>query len=215
MVSLAKPLKISLEKNNLLNVNAQVVLLMDISGSMKKRFKDKTVQRVVDKIVPLAMEFDENEEFDFIYFGGEDKVMQNVTLSNYQNATDGWEQIMKYIGYGTNLVSPINKIIEKFSENKLPVYVLCITDGATSNAKKVEKLIFESAKYPIFWQFIGVGKSNYGILERLDDLTGRIVDNADFFALDDIDIIDNEQLYTRMLTEFPSWLKEIKAKGIL
>lgn len=215
LVSLAKPLRISLEKNNLLNVKAQVVLLMDISGSMIKRFKDKTVQRVVDKIVPLAMEFDENEEFDFIYFGGEDKLMPNVNLLNYQNATDGWEKIMKKIGYGTNLVSPINKIVKKFSKNKLPVYVLCITDGATSNPKKVEKLIFESAKYPIFWQFIGVGKSNYGILEKLDDLTGRVVDNADFFALDDIDTIDNEQLYTRMLNEFPLWLKDIRAKGIL
>ncbi|GHV52658.1 hypothetical protein FACS1894216_09190 [Synergistales bacterium] len=46
-------------------------------------------------------------------------------------------------------------------------------------------------------------------------MAGRRVDNANFFALDDIDRIDNTELYSRMLGEFPLWLKEAKRLGIL
>jgi len=41
----------------------------------------------------------------------------------------------------------------------------------------------------------------------------RVVDNANFFVLDDIDTIDNVELYTRILNEFPKWLEEVKRLG--
>ena len=46
-------------------------------------------------------------------------------------------------------------------------------------------------------------------------MTGRKVDNANFFSLDDIGRIDNTELYSRMLKEFPEWLKEAKHLKIL
>ncbi len=49
----------------------------------------------------------------------------------------------------------------------------------------------------------------------MDDLRGRVVDNADFFALDDIDSVTDAELYDRLLNEFPGWLKQVRAKGIL
>ncbi|GAA3201226.1 hypothetical protein GCM10020255_105970 [Rhodococcus baikonurensis] len=52
------------------------------------------------------------------------------------------------------------------------------------------------------------------MLEKLDDLDGRVVDNAGFFALDDIDTVDDAQLYTRLLSEFPDWHKAAVAAGI-
>lgn len=77
------------------------------------------------------------------------------------------------------------------------------------------RLITESSTKNLFWQFVGLGQANYGILEKLDDMTGRFIDNADFFALDDISKISDEELYDRLLTEFPGWIKEARAKGIL
>ncbi|KJR46304.1 tellurium resistance protein [Desulfosporosinus sp. I2] len=58
----------------------------------------------------------------------------------------------------------------------------------------------------MFWQFVGIGRENYGILEKLDTMESRVVDNANFFALDDIDRISDEQLYERLLNEFPHLL---------
>ena len=55
----------------------------------------------------------------------------------------------------------------------------------------------------------------YGILEQLDTMPGRYIDNANFFALDDLHDISDAELYDRMLREFPLWLKEIKQRGMI
>ncbi|WP_283657207.1 VWA domain-containing protein [Paenibacillus sp. RC343] len=81
--------------------------------------------------------------------------------------------------------------------------------------KKISKLLIKYSKVPIFWQFVGLGNADYGVLQKLDDLRGRVVDNADFFALDDIDSVTDAELYDRLLNEFPGWLKQVRAKGIL
>ncbi|MCL2053064.1 MAG: VWA domain-containing protein [Oscillospiraceae bacterium] len=215
LVSLAKPLKLSLEKHNLTDVVAQVALLIDISGSMSGTFRNGIVQEVIDKIVPLAMEFDDNGEFELWYFGTRSKRMPAVTTKNYFEATMDWNKLMKQCGGGTDLSPAISEVIDEYKNDKLPAYVLCITDGATSKAAKVKELITNAAQYPIFWQFIGIGRGNYGILEELDNMRGRKVDNANFFSLDDISRVKNKDLYSRMLAEFPLWLKEAKRMGIL
>jgi len=68
---------------------------------------------------------------------------------------------------------------------------------------------------PAFFQFVGVGRANYGLLERLDDLAGREVDNVGFFALDDVDAVSDAELYARLLGEFPDWLHAARSAGIV
>lgn len=46
-------------------------------------------------------------------------------------------------------------------------------------------------------------------------MCGRVVDNCNFFALDDIRRISNSELYDRLLNEFPDWLKAARAKAIV
>jgi hypothetical protein len=73
----------------------------------------------------------------------------------------------------------------------------------------------EASKQGIFWQFVGIGKEKFNFLQKLDDLTERFIDNADFFKLNDFNSISDEELYDRILTEFPTWLKEAREKGII
>jgi len=44
---------------------------------------------------------------------------------------------------------------------------------------------------------------------------GRYVGNANFFSLDDFRSISDNELYSRLLNEFPLWLREIKKKGMI
>ena len=46
-------------------------------------------------------------------------------------------------------------------------------------------------------------------------MSGRIVDNCNFFDLDQITSISDERLYELMLEEFPDWLHEAKAKKVI
>ena len=51
--------------------------------------------------------------------------------------------------------------------------------------------------------------------DLVDSLPGRRVDNVGFFAVDDIDLVSDPDLYDRLLTEFPSWLAAARQAGIL
>jgi stress response protein SCP2 len=99
--------------------------------------------------------------------------------------------------------------------SKTPIFVLFISDGGVDKNAEIEHLIKWSSTLPIFWQFIGIGGRSYGALEKIDDMPGRYLDNADFFAIDDLQQLTEAQLYDRMMTEFPKWLEAAYAKGLI
>lgn len=216
LISLAKPLKVALEKKNLLECQAQVALVLDISGSMSERYRNGTVQEIVNKTLPLAVQFDSDGQLDFWYYGTTCRKMPSVTMENYEGAVPKeWRQLMRELGGRNNEVPVMEEIVQKYKGSKLPAYVLFINDGGVAKAGAIKKILKEASKEPVFWQFVGVGGNNYGILEKLDTMDGRYVDNANFFALDDFRQVGNEELYARLLAEFPKWLEEIKQKGMI
>jgi hypothetical protein len=215
LVSLAKPLRVSLEKNNLSNTIARVGLVLDISGSMSRRYQYGVVQDIINMMVPLAVQFDDDGELDLWYYGTTAREMDSVNTGNYEFAATDWKTIMRELGGLNNEPDVIKLVVNKYMHSTLPAYVLFISDGGVNKSAEITRLIRESAQFPVFWQFVGVGGQNYGIFEHLDSMTGRVVDNASFFAVDDFKSIEPEELYKRMLYEFPSWLKEAKSKGIL
>ncbi len=211
LVSLAKPIMVELKKKNIQDVIARVALVIDISGSMTGRFSDGTVQQIVNKILPLAVQFDDDGELDFWYYGSRCKRMDAVTMQNYSTAVPyDWQKLMRKLGYGNNEPVVMKEVIDEYQRSKLPAYVIFVTDGGIYETGKIKKLLVDSSRYPIFWQFVGVGGSDYGILEDFDNMSGRYVDNANFFALDDFRSVPNTELYSRLLGEFPEWLKEAR-----
>lgn len=224
LVSLVKPLKVALEKKNLQETVARVALVMDISGSMYSTYSDGTVQEIVNKIVPLAVQFDDDGELDFWYYGDICQRRDAVTLQNYEKAVPyNWSNLMDDLGCGNNEPVVMREVIDEYKKSRLPAYIVFISDGGVSREDEIKRLLIESSKMPIFWQFVGIGGTGfisrlfggYGIFEKLSTLSGRYVDNADFFALDDFKKVDNAELYSRLLNGFSDWLKEIKTKGII
>ena len=220
LVSLAKPLTAELRKRNLEALTARAALVLDISGSMSKRYSDGTVQEIVNKTLPLAVQFDDDGELDFWYYGTTCRRMDSVNMSNYERAVPpDWKSLMRSIGGQTNAAEVMQEIISEYSGSRTPAYVLFITDGGFTSEGRVKKLIAEASRQAIFWQFVGVGGKlggrGYGILERLDGMGGRFVDNANFFTLDDFKTVESQELYGRLLNEFPKWLNEARQKGVI
>ena len=215
LVSLAKPLKVELEKRNLQDCIAKVALVLDISGSMTGRYENGTVQEIVNKILPLAVQFDDDGELDFWYYGNYPKRMPSVNMKNYQKATSGWRSIMSSLGGGTEAGVVMKEVISEYKNSDIPAYVIFISDGEFFDEDRAKNLIIKASKNPIFWQFVGIGGGRYGLLENLDTMSGRYIDNANFFAIDDFRQVNNSELYSRLLNEFPQWLKEARAKGII
>lgn len=216
LVSLIKPLVFELKKKNLETTVARVGLVLDISGSMSQRFKNGTVQEIVNKTLPLAVQFDDDGELDFWYYGTTARRMKSVNLDNYTEAVpNDWKHLMMELGGRNNEPTVLKMVVDAYKSTKIPAYVLFITDGGVNHKKEIQNIMIEASHLPIFWQFVGVGGQNYGILEKLDTMTGRYVDNAGFFALDDFKKVSNEELYARLLEEFPKWLADIRKKGMI
>ena len=197
-VNLAKTAveKVCLEKKPLIGLKAQVGLVLDYSGSMDSLYRNGTIQHLVEQIIPLAMQFDDNAQMECWLFSSDCCRLDDVTLNNLpnyiHNNTKG-----HYMG-GTH---------------KNPSYVLFVTDGDCCDHERATDCIVKAAKLPIFWQFVGIGanSSDFKFLQRLDDMDGRYVDNADFFTVKNV----NDITYKDLLDEFPNWLENEKVKAML
>lgn len=216
LVSLVKPLKVELEKRNLQDVVARVALVVDMSGSMNRSYNDGTVQEIVNKILPVAVQFDNDGELEFWFFGDSYERRPNVNMRNYEQAVPvDWRQVQSRIGGCNNEPVVMREVVAEFKQSTLPVYVVFISDGGIYHTNEIKKILVDASRLPIFWQFVGVRGSNYGVLENLDTMSGRYVDNANFFALDDFKSVPNEELYSRLLNEFPHWLAACKNNGMI
>lgn len=221
---LKKKVSIVLEKKKLINVIARVALVLDISGSMSKLYKGGAVQNLVDRITAVASHFDDDGKLDLWIFDHRFHRLPAVSEKTYEDYIE--REILskarngEFKGkiFGRNNEPPvIEDVIRFYTEEQrsyLPAFIVFISDGGINKNREIKRMITDAARLPLFWQFVGIGRENYGILEKLDMMEGRVIDNANFFALDDIDRISDEQLYERLLNEFPKWLEEAKLKNI-
>ena len=217
LIDLTKKVTKTLEKKHIENVIARVVVVLDKSGSMTRQYRDGDVQRAMDKLLPIALMFDDDSELDVWAFADESKHLSPISLDNINDylvkEAGGWKKWN--IGGANNEPCVIKEIINMYSDSDLPTYIIFISDGGIYKEGPIKNLMIESSRYPIFWQFVGLGGRNYGVLEKLDNLSGRVVDNANFFSIDNIDSLTDESLYEKLLNEFPIWLKEASSKGIV
>lgn len=217
LIDLTKKVTVTLEKKNLQNVIAKVVVVLDRSGSMYRQYRDGDVQRAMNKLLPIALMFDDDGELDAWAFAQKSIHLSSINLDNINdyliNEKDGWNRWD--IGGVNNEPVVMEDIIDMYEKSNQPVYIIFISDGGIYKKGPIKKLLIKSSSKPIFWQFVGIGGSDYGILEELDTMKKRVVDNANFFAIDNIDSLSDEELYEKLLNEFPKWLKEAKDKNII
>ena len=217
LIDLTKKVTVTLEKKNLQNVIAKVVVVLDRSGSMYRQYRDGDVQRAMNKLLPIALMFDDDGELDAWAFAQKSIHLSSINLDNINdyliNEKDGWNRWD--IGGVNNEPVVMEDIIDMYEKSNQPVYIIFISDGGIYKKGPIKKLLIKSSSKPIFWQFVGIGRSDYGILEELDTMKKRVVDNANFFAIDNIDALSDEELYEKLLNEFPKWLKEAKDKNII
>ncbi|MBW7983102.1 vWA domain-containing protein [Enterobacillus tribolii] len=223
LVNLAKSITVSLTKHKLEQTRAKVAFVLDASGSMARQFKSGNVQAVLERIAALAVQFDDDGAMDVWGFGEKFKKYDDVTLDNLGGYVERiqksgkksmWE-LLPGLGGVNNEPPVMEDVINTFKDSKEPVYVVFITDGGINKTKAIKDAIRRSSHHPIFWKFVGLGGSNYGILEQLDDFTDRLLDNSDFFPIDDFRTLSDERLYDLLLVEFAGWIAMAKGKGIL
>lgn len=221
LVNLSKTLAVSLQKNGLQDATARVALVLDASGSMTYQYSKGAVQGVVDRIATLAMRLDDDGALDTWGFASRHEKLPDVTLENVNGYVKkithkaAFMSIIGKLGVSNNEPPVMRDILDYYRKTSFPALVVFISDGGVGSSEEIKKVLIEASKFPIFWQFVGLGGSNYGVLEDLDTMSGRAIDNANFFHVDDLARISDDQLYDRLLNEFPAWLRAAKDAGIL
>jgi hypothetical protein len=196
---------------------ARVVFVIDVSGSMQGEFNNGTVQDTVERLMPLALRFDDNGEMEIYRFSGTCNSCKNVGMGNIKDFVN--QNIAKGAQWNGTEYAPIFEAIYSDYVEKntsiLPTFVVVVTDGDCSDKHLAEQAIKQISQFNIFFKFIGIGGAGFSFLEKLDTLSGRKVDNANFFPIDNINRLGDEDLYKGLLEEYDIWQKAAKQAGIL
>ena len=205
------------------DLRARVVLVIDKTASMSLLYRHKVVHRVVERMIPVAIQLDNNGELEPYLYAEDFAKLPDITVDRAEQwcaeylhlyGTHGGVDY-KMIGAYNDEIPIMTEILNSLRPGDDPTLVLFFTDGGFAKKREIAALMREASRLPAFWQFVGLGRANYGLLRTLDEMSDRVVDNAGFFALDDIDQVDDAQLYARLLGEFPDWLRAAGQAGIL
>ena len=126
---------------------------------------------------------------------------------------DGWKNLNTgasngFLGFGKTTGSGRPHITNGTED---PVFHLFVTDGDNSDQRQTVDIVDKCSQLPMFTQFAGFGSGFHG-LNQLNNMQGRYVDNAGLFTASDFNISDDE-LLSRMMNEFPQWLKATTSEG--
>lgn len=207
---------------------------------MSTLYRKGLVQQFAERILALGCRFDDDGEIDVFLFGRNVHRGAPMGLSNWSNYIEriidkhplegdtrygaALEAVRRHYfpdGGGGERKAPVRA--------EVPVYVMFVTDGSTSDKPLTERQLRWASREPIFWQFMGIGKgrkskaralanfadSDFPFLEKLDELDGRLIDNADFFSVASPDEHSDGALYDLLMNEYPQWVKEARQRGLI
>lgn len=216
IIDLSKKAAFSANKYGIENQHAQVVLILDISLSMNALYKSGVIQKVIERILGLAVSFDDDGQIDLMLFGTNAYQLPAVTLDEIEGYVERVILSQYKIKEGTNYAPALQLVLNKYkAPQPNPVFVIFLTDGVNADKPATKDLIRELSVEPVFIQFIGIGKEDFPFLHKLDELPGRLIDNAGFMQIDDIETIKDAELYNLLLNEFPAWLTKAYEKRLL
>ena len=204
LIDMSKSGKINMTKHI-----ARVAVVEDYTGSMAGMYRDGTVQEVTNRLLPIALKFDDNGEMESWIFANSYRKLAPVTIDNYEDYVKN--VIMRSgMSMGSTYYAPVLRDIVKFYKNStsnIPALVIFITDGDNFDEYETNAIVRELSNYNMFVQFVGIGnQSNFDYLRELDNLSGRKCDNTGFLLARDLVKMDDEQLYTELLRQYNDWL---------
>lgn len=241
LVNLVKAVnRVSLQKGLTPGVDkAAVLATFDCSGSAQSLYRSGEIQTVADLSFAASLVFDDDGSIPVSLFDNYAYDLGEITLGNCQ----GFINKQRPNWGGTEYVSALRWIIDQagysnvnlgssgggggfFRRNSgggglsvkaqapYPVFAIFVTDGEPQDGHAATELLVRMSQLPIFIQFVGVGQHSFQYLKQLDDLDGRLIDNAGFFEARGA-AGTQEGMLNGLLNEFPEYLKNARKLGLV
>lgn len=217
--------RIQLAKNNIPEgLIMQVKMQLDVSGSFERDYDRGTINELVNRLIPLAMRFDDNGSLEAYAFSSRAVKTRDVTAADfdsYINAKflrDAKDVLWLGTKYSTALqllkedISPKKSFLgslfggkKQAAADNVPNFVMFITDGENdgSDERKTEELLAEFAERKTYVQMIGVGYG-FSFLERMKNKFPHV----GFVNFSDIANTSDEDMYKKLLDDkLCNWIK--------
>ena len=200
---------------DLTQCRARIVLAIEASKNTAKFFSDGSMQNLITKVLPLAMQFSANAQLDYWLYSGRCKKMFPIGERNYAAAIpNDWGSLMWSLGENKTETTAMTEILSSCQPFNMPTYILFITSGNVALDNQIEQMVVSSSQLPVFWQFLGMGGNRYGVFERIQNLSGAAINNAKFAAISGFSQHSTPELYKFLLGDFSKWRKEAIRRGI-
>lgn len=192
---------------------AQVEALFDTSGStefpQRRFYTAGYVTGLAQTVLGLALNLDDNGTVPTYAFATTARQLAELNAQNLDDYVARHLISLAKQGGGTNLATGMRETMKGFDRKSKDVgLVFVFTDGGANDVDDVRRVITDYSRYPVFWQFIGIhvpgDRPDFGLLEQLDTLRGRTVDNANFFEAD-VTKITPETILEQILVEFKGY----------
>ncbi|MEV6314062.1 VWA domain-containing protein [Streptomyces sp. NPDC051776] len=222
LAGLYKAAAAALEAQKITGQLATVYLVLDRSGSMRRYYKDGTVQHLAEQAVALSANLGTGT-VPLVFFSTDVDGTADISLDEYEDRIEALHADLGHMGR-TNYHCAIEAVLAHREKSGAtgPAFVIFQTDGAPTSKAAAEKALCDAAKLPVFWQFVGFGDpeaKGFDFLRKLDDLTvpeRRPVANAAYAAAGEEPLeLADEKLYAQVLAALPEWLKQAREAGIL
>lgn len=205
------------------NIIMQVKSAMDVSGSFKNFFTNGTIQELFNRLIPVAMRFDDNGSLESFAFSDQACSVPDIKPEDFDSyVNDKFLPAVprNILWSGTDYSTALKLILEDvtgkksgffggmFSKTKSlypPTYVLFTTDGDTSDKSAAEAELKKFADKKTYVQLIGVGRgSDFDFLKRMADK----YDYVGFVTFPDLANTSDQKLYEELISdELCTWIK--------
>lgn len=225
ILDLRKDVGRALRKRNLGGLQLDIEVVLDRSGSMSDEYESGLVQLVLDRCYALCAELDPDGRMPVTLFHNHAWQVADLTAQNVDKYVR--TNLMSEPYGGTSYAPPLEQILKRRSCAKnfflrlkpadRAAMILFVTDGVNDDAAETSRVMQQlSQGAPVFVKFIGLDTGSnvrFTTLERLDDMSGRAFDNADFFRWDSR--LDDNGLYDALLNEVTGALDGMRRVGLL
>jgi hypothetical protein len=201
IVDLSKKAEVSLTKAGLVGKKFAVYLVLDYSASMGNFYRNGSVSALVDRSLGLARKVDDDGNVPVIYFGKYAERPIDVDLNNHEGFVKNHHP--KNWHYNTLYAPPIKAVTahykQQYAGSGIPGLVYFQTDGFNADVEEAKEAMRDASEEMLFFNCLGYGgkdpEKDFPMLNSLDDLSGRRVDNAKFFHYPEPETVTSDRLY--------------------
>ncbi len=224
----AEAVGIVLAKRNVVKApTVRVGAALDISGSTKQMYNKGVIQETVDRLLAIAMKFDDNGQIDMWSFTDGFDRLQTATARDYGNYVTrhilGNVEVTKW---GATSYAPVIKDMVRHYFGLAPLallgklfgtksagsnapqaaMILFITDGANSDHDAAAEILRECGNKKVYFQMVGVGPENeFGFIKQM----ARELPNVGFVNFSSLEVSDDVIYGALISEEFCSWVRKV------